>query len=301
MAALRRNLSGYFRPVPPSLRIGSEINRGAYGTVHEGELDGRPVAVKKIHRLLLEAASGEKDTWERVVRDFEKECRLLEGLKHPHIVGFSGAYYDVRSEEPILVMERMKENLRDLLDRKGHLSFRRQLQISLEIAIGLEFLHSRSPPAVHRDLNDKNVMLSEEGVVKLGDLGQAKLKEKSMGYFSTAQPGAVPFMPPEALSDKPHYAEEIDMFSLGVLMLEISTGRYPSVNLIGIGIKPEKVRRKEDLSRLPKDHKLRKQILQCLKDNYKDRPSAVAVRKYIENELVSLLLHPVNEESLSWC
>ena len=178
MAALRRNLSSYFRPVPPSLRIGSEINRGAYSTVHEGELDGRPVAVKKIHRLLLEAASGQKDTWERVVRDFEKECRLLEGLKHPHIVGFSGAFYDVKSEEPILVMERMKENLRDLLDREGQLSLRRQLQISLEIAIGLEFLHSLS--AIHRDLNDKNVMLSEEGLVKIGDLGQSKLKEKSV-------------------------------------------------------------------------------------------------------------------------
>ena len=289
MAALRRNLSGYFRPVPPSLRIGSEINRGAYGTVHEGELDGRPVAVKKIHRLLLEAASGQKDTWERVVRDFEKECRLLEGLKHPHIVGFSGAYYDVKSEEPILVMERMKENLRDLLDREGELSLRRQLQICLEIAIGLEFLHSRSPPAVHRDLNDKNVMLSEEGVVKLGDLGQSRLKENSVDFFSSGQPGAVPFMPPEALSEHPHYTEKIDMFSLGVLMLEICTGCYPTVKLIG-GTKSEKERRKEDLSRLPKDHPLRKQILQCLKDNYKDRPSAVIVRVYIESQLVSLCI-----------
>ena len=285
MAALRCNLSGYFRPVPPSLRIGSEINRGAYGTVHEGELNGSPVAVKKIHRLLLEAASGQKDTWERVVRDFEKECRLLENLKDPHIVGFSGAYYDVESEEPILVMERMKENLRDLLDREGQLSLRRQLQISLEIAIGLEFLHSRSPPAVHRDLNDKNVMLSEEGVVKLGDLGQSKLKEKSMGCFSTAQPGAVPFMPPEALRDKPQYTEKIDIFSLGVLMLEICTGCYPTVNLIGIGTKSEIVRRKEDLSRLADNHPLEKQILLCLKDKYKNRPSAAIVRKDIENHL----------------
>ena len=289
MAALRRNLSGYFRPVPPSLRIGLEINRGAYGTVHEGELDGRPVAVKKIHRLLLEAASGQKDTWERVVRDFEKECRLLEGLKHPHIVGFSGAYYDAESEEPILVMERMKENLRDLLDREGQLNLRRQLQISLEIAIGLEFLHSRSPPAVHRDLNDKNVMLSEEGVVKLGDLGQSRLKEKSVDFFSSGQPGAVPFMPPEALSDKPHYTEKIDMFSLGVLMLEICTGCYPTVKLFG-GTKSEVVRRKEDLSRLASGHPLKKQILQCLKDNYKDRPSAFIVRVYIENQLVSLCI-----------
>ena len=194
MAVLRRNLSGYFRPVPPSLRIGSEINRGAYGTVHEGELDGRPVAVKKIHRLLLEAASGEKDTWERVVRDFEEECRLLEGRKHPHIVGFSGAYYDVRSEEPILVMERMKENLRDLLDRKGQLSFRRQLQICLEIAIGLEFLHNLSPPTVHRDLNDKNVMLSEEarrGETRRPRTGEVEGEIDGLLQYSSAWSGSL--------------------------------------------------------------------------------------------------------------
>ena len=285
MAVLERKLSGYFRPVPPSLRIGSEINRGTYATVHEGELDGRPVAVKKIHRLLLEAASGQKDTWERFVH-FEKECRLLERLKHPHIVGFLGAFYDVKSEEPILVMEWMKENLRDLLDREGELSIRRQLQISLEIAIGLEFLHSLS--AIHGDLNDKNVMLSEEGVVKLGDLGLSRLKEKSI---STARPEALPFMPPEALRDKPHYTKEIDMFFLGVLMLEICTGCSPTVELIGIGIKSEVVRRKEDLSRLPKDHPLKKQILLCLNDTYKDRPSATRVRRDIETQLVSLWLN----------
>ena len=245
------------------------------------------MAAKKIHRLLLEAASGQKDTWERVVRDFEKECRLLEGLKHPHIVGFSGAFYDVQSEEPVLVMERMKENLRDVLDREGELSLRRQLQICLEIAIGLEFLHSRSPPVAHRDLNDKNVMLSEEGVVKLGDLGQSRLKENSVDYFSSGQPGAVPFMSPEALSEHPQYTEKIDIFSLGVLMLEICTGCYSSVKLFG-GTKSEVVRRKEDLSRLANDHPLKKQILHCLKDNYKDRPSAVIVHEYIESQMVSL-------------
>ena len=98
-------------------------------------------------------------------------------------------------------------------------------------------------------------------------------------------------MPPEALSEKPHYTEKIDIFSLGVLMLEICTGHYPTVKLFGIGTKSEIVRRKEDLSRLANGHPLKKQILQCLKDNYKNRPSAALVRKYIENQLVSLRLN----------
>ena len=281
------NLSSYFRPAPRSLKVGVEMNRGAYGTVHVGELNGQPVAVKKIHRLLLEAASGERESWEKVVRDFEQECRLLENLKHPHIVGFSGAFYEVESKEPILVMERMKENLRDLLGLEDGLSLDRQLVICLSIARALEFLHSRSPPTVHRDLNDKNVMLDEKGVVKVGDLGQSRLKEQSVDYFSTGQPGAVPFMPPEALSDKPHYTEKIDMFSLGVLMLEVATGRHPSVKLVGIGRDPEVVRRRGDLSRLADGHPLKPFILECLKDDYKERPPAVLVRCFVESQVVS--------------
>ena len=281
------NLSSYFRPTPPSLKVGEELNRGAYGTVHAGEFNGRPVAIKKIHVLLLEAAKGDKQSGEKIIENFEKECRLLETLEHPHIVGFWGAFYDVKSKEPILVMEQMKENLRDFLAREDNLSRNRQVDICLSIARALEFLHSRSPPTVHRDLTDKNVMLSKEGMVKVGDLGQSRLKDPSVEYFDTGQPGAVPFMPPETLRPTPHYTEKIDMFSLGVLMLEVATGRQPSAGLVGIGTQPEVVRRKQDLSKLPDDHPLRPIILECLKDDYKERPPAFLVRCFMECQAVS--------------
>ena len=183
-------------------------------------------------------------------------------------------------------MERMKENLRDLLAREGRLKLDRQLVICLSIARALEFLHSRFPPTVHCDLNDKNVMLDEEGAVKVGDLGQSRLKEQSVDYFSTQQPGAVPFMPPETLSEKPHYTEKIDVFSLGVLMLEVATGRYPTVKLVGIGTQPEVVRRRGDLSKLPDAHPLKPFILECLKDDYKERPPAVLVRCFLECQVL---------------
>ena len=281
------NLSSYFRPTPSSLKVGVELNRGSYGAVHAGELDGRPVAIKKIHRLLVEAAKADKKSREKIIEDFEKECRLLETLEHPHIVGFWGAFYDVKSKEPILVMEKMKENLRDFLAREVDLSRHRQVDICLSIARALEFLHSRSPPTVHRDLTDKNVMLSQEGVVKVGDLGQSRLKDSSVEYFNTGQPGAVPFMPPETLRSTPHYTEKIDVFSLGVLMLEVATGRFPSAGLEGIGTQPEVVRRKRDLSKLSDDHPLRPIILECLKDDYKERPPAFLVCCFVESQVVS--------------
>ena len=109
-----------FPPKPVCLKIGQEIGRGSYGAVYEGEFEGRAVAVKKLHGILLQAAKEEGA--QTFLDDFVKECSLLEKAKHHRIVEFYGAYYDEESKEPILVMEKMKEDLRTFLGRKrGHL------------------------------------------------------------------------------------------------------------------------------------------------------------------------------------
>ena len=276
------NTAQYFRPKPPSLKIREEICRGAYGSVHLGELDGRPVAVKRIHRLLLEAARGQGD-FEQVMTDFKRECQLLERIDHPHVVKFRGAFYDETTDEPLLVMERMKENLREFLERKRNdLSQQKQLEVCLAIARGLRFLHTHTPPIVHRDLTDKNVMLGKDGLVKIGDLGQLRLKDNNAEYFNTAQPGSISFMPPEAMQEQSHYNEKLDIFSLGVLMLEVATQQPPRVHLVGIDRDREIVRRTEDLSKLEEDHPLESLILSCLEDDPKERPDIVTVHTQLQ-------------------
>ena len=194
--------------------------------------------------------------------------------------GFIGAFNDPKLG-PILVMEKMQENLRDFLDKRSkRLSLPKQLRISLEIIRGVAFLHQQTPPLVHRDLNDKNVMFSFEGVIKIGDFGQSKLKKKL--YLTTAQPGMVTFMPPEALKDaKSKYNESLDIFSVGVLMLEIGTQQEPLVNLHGIGIMREVERRERDLKALSEEHPLRQPVLLCLRDNPKERPKASDLQREV--------------------
>ena len=270
-----RGSERYFRPKPPSLVIGKELSRGAYGAVHSGEMDGKDVAVKRIHGLLLEAAKGQGD-FETMLSLFQRECELLEGLVHPHVVGFKGAFYDEETDEPILVMELMKENLQAYLERKGgKLSLQRQLEICLAIVRGLRFLHLHRPPIVHRDLTDKNILLTSDGLVKIGDLGQSRLR--TVDYFSSAQPGAIPFMPPEAMQQRSHYNEKLDIFSLGVLMLEVATQESPGVLWVGIGTTPELQRRSEELSKLDDGHPLKPLILSCLKDEPTERPDIETV------------------------
>lgn len=266
----RSSSARYFQPKPPSLIVGTEINRGAYGAVRCGQLDSKPVAIKRIHQLLLEAANEQGD-FNKMLSDFQSECQLLERMKHPHVVAFKGAFYDDTNEEPLLVMELMSENLQQYLQRKqGQLSRQEQLQICIEIVNALCFLHECTPPIMHRDLNDKNILLSSDGLVKIGDLGQSKLR--LMGHINTVQPGAVPFMPPEALQPQSCYDEKLDIFSLGALMLEIATQQSPCVDMFGIGFIPELKRRSKDFAKLDKDHPLRPLIVSCLKDKPKERP-----------------------------
>ena len=275
------SLSKYLPPAPPSLKIGKEISRGGNGTVHAGEFEGRPVAVKRVHGLLLEAVrDGQGDV---VLTAFGSECKRLESITHPLIVGFKGAFYDQHSCEPLLVMERMNQDLRDLLNtQKGTLSYRRQFQLCLDIAKGLHFLHTQDPPLVHRDLSAKNILLDKSGRAKIGDLGQSKLK--TAAYFQTLQPGAVVYMPPEALEAKPHYDEKIDIFSFGVLMLEIATQKEPNPGMLNIGSMEEKERRKRDLACLPANHLLKPLILRCLNNAPDQRPVAAAVLEELEKE-----------------
>ena len=188
-------------------------------------------------------------------------------------VEFLGAFKDARLG-PILVMERMKENLQEFLENHvNKLTIQEQIHISHEITQGVAFLHQLTPPMVHRDLNDKNVMFTFDGVVKIGDFGQSKLKLKL--DLTTAQPGMVLYMPPEALKiEQAEYDESLDIFSLGVLMLQIGTQQRPLVNMVGIGIIPEVKRREKDLQRMSDLHPLKPFILLCLSDDRKKRPKA---------------------------
>ena len=123
-------------------------------------------------------------------------------------------------------------------------------------------------------------MFSFEGVIKIGDFGQSKLKKDL--YLTSRQPGMVTFMPPEALNDdEAKYNESLDIFSVGVLMLEIGTQQEALGNLHGIGIMREVERREKHLKVLDEDHPLRPQILLCLKDNPIERPKASDLQREV--------------------
>ena len=146
------------------LTIDKEIGRGDYAVVYEGKLNGKPVAVKKMYPLPDYGTSEVRE----LSQSFLQSALLLKQLSHPHIVEFI-EFYDSKDGDHVLVMERLDCNLRDYLERlTGKLSRKRQIDICLQIADAVHYLHSQQPPVVYRDLSPKNVLLSPDGVLKLG-------------------------------------------------------------------------------------------------------------------------------------
>ena len=286
-----------FCPKPPSLVIRGEKGRGSYGKVCHGELEGKPVMIKRIHKILLTSSRSNQ------LREFEQECQIMETLHHPNIVRSLGAFWDDATREPLLVMEPMKENLRDYLERRkqadAKLSVDDHLSITLSIAEGLKFLHEQKQPIAHRDLNDKNILVGEDGSVKIGDFGQSTLLAGSTEYMGTMAPGAFVFMPPEALMDEPHYNLKVDSFSMGVLMLEISTQMPPPARMSNIGSSQEVERRSKDLTLLDSCHPLKPLIIWCLQNQYKLRPDVATIHSQLMT-LVRACLHWCPVVCLAW-
>ena len=279
-----------------ALILSDRIGRGSYGEVIRGTLGPkrRPVAVKKIHDILIDAARENKQTLERIIEEFRRECEILKAAKHPNVVEFIGVFNQgEREESALLVMELMDQTLEQFLeDKKGTLSREKQIAICLQVASGLLFLHQRDPQILHRDLSAMNVLMNEKGsIAKIGDFGQAKFRPSSIKYLSTMAPGCVLYMPPECLVEtdqktgaKSCFTDKGDVFSLGVLILQIATQEPPSVGLMLREGQPEVERRAADLAKLPHDHPLRSIIVQCLQDDPAKRPRC----KEVQKELCSL-------------
>ena len=126
----------------------------------------------------------------------------------------------------------------------------------------------------------------------------AKFRPSDVIYLSTKAPGCIPYMPPEVLgSGKARFTSKGDVFSFGVLTLEIATQDSPTSGLDKIGALPEIERRADDLSKLPDDRQLKPLILQRLRDNPEERPDIETVKGKL-NMKYRLMAEPMEKVSI---
>jgi WNK lysine deficient protein kinase len=157
---------------------------------------------------------------------FREEAEMLKKLQHPNIVRFYN-YWETniaKKKNIVLVTELMLSGtLKSYLRRFKKINPKVLKSWCRQILKGLYFLHSRSPPIIHRDLKCDNIFITgTTGSVKIGDLGLATLKNRS---FAKSVIGTPEFMAPEMYEE--HYDEAVDVYAFGMCMLEMATSEYP--------------------------------------------------------------------------
>ena len=130
-------------------------------------------------------------------------------------------------------MERLDCSLTNLLEQTPVIPIGTKLSILNDVSLGVRYLHSRTPPIIHRDLSSNNVLpvlLSKGMEGKIGDLGTTRLLDPRRQSQMTKAPGTVDFMPPEALEDmlNVRYGKELDVFSFGCVMLHTLSHQWPT-------------------------------------------------------------------------
>ncbi|XP_031487489.1 putative leucine-rich repeat receptor-like protein kinase At2g19210 isoform X2 [Nymphaea colorata] len=194
------------------------IGKGGSATVFYGVLnDGREVAVKKMATSLVE----------RGPKEFAAEVKMLMQVHHKHLTPFVGYCND--QTEMILIYEYMSNgNLQKLLSDKtaNVLNWRQRLQIALDAAIGLEYLHSGCIPAfIHRDVKSSNILLNEKLEAKIADFGLSKsIISDEFSHVTTGVAGTIGYLDPEYIYTS-KLTEKSDVYSFGVVLFELITGQ----------------------------------------------------------------------------
>ena len=158
---------------------------------------------------------------ESVITKYRQECQLMSSLRHPNITQFLGLCFLPDVELPLLVMEQLEMNLDDLLEGMPNLSLPLKVCVMEDVCCGLDYLHTRDPQVIHRDLTAKNVLLTSSLSAKITDMGNSRIVSMSGQLARTLSqlPGTLVYMPPEALTDDCHYGPSLDIFSFGHLAL----------------------------------------------------------------------------------
>ena len=259
------------------------LGSGSYGGVCKAKCDGLLCAAKIMHPTLFDLRDPGTASY---LRKFQQECHLLSLARHPNIVQYLATYYDPDTRLPVLLMELCDESLTAFLEQSpGPLSYHLQLNICLDIALALVYLHSSG--LIHRDLTGNNVLMIAGTRAKITDFGMSKLATGMTAL--TLCPGNLLYMSPEALDEAKSYTSKLDIFSFGVIVIQILTRQFPtptdchrivqsSQNEDDEEVRvlvPETERRQAHLQLIPDTHSLKPLALQCLKKKESLRPSAL--------------------------
>ncbi|XP_073145571.1 receptor-like kinase TMK3 [Henckelia pumila] len=198
----------------------NEVGRGGFGVVYKGELEnGTRVAVKRMESGVISA---------KALDEFRAEIEVLSRVSHRHLVSLLG--FSTEGNERLLVYEYMPHRAlsRHLFRWKSvdlkPLSWAKRLVIALDVARGVEYLHTLTHQTfIHRDLKSANILLDDNFRAKVSDFGLVKLAPDAERSIATRLAGTFGYLAPEyAVTGK--VTTKVDVYSFGVVLMELLTG-----------------------------------------------------------------------------
>ncbi|PIN02509.1 Tyrosine kinase [Handroanthus impetiginosus] len=209
-------LNGVAEILWEDLQIGERIGIGSYGEVYRAEWNGTEVAVKK---FMKQDISGD------ALAQYKCEVEIMLRLRHPNIVLLMGAV--IRPPNMSILTEFLpRGSLYKLLHRLNiQIDEKRRIKMALDVAKGMNYLHTSHPIIVHRDLKSPNLLVDKNWVVKVCDFGMSRLQHHTF-LSSKSAAGTAEWMAPELLRNEPSN-EKSDVYSFGVILWELATLKVP--------------------------------------------------------------------------
>jgi eukaryotic-like serine/threonine-protein kinase len=185
--------------------------------------------------VALKVLRGDLANDEKFVRRFQREALSASSLCHPNIVEM----YDVGEDDGsyYIVMEYIEgKTLKQLIKKRGYLTTKEVVDIMLQLTEGLA--HAHDSYIIHRDIKPQNVLILENGLVKITDFGIAMAMNSSQLTQTNSVMGSVHYLPPEQASGRGSTIKS-DIYSLGIIMYELLTGKLPfkGENAVEIALK----------------------------------------------------------------
>lgn len=263
------------------------IGEGGMANVYLGydTILDRNVAIKVLR--------GDLANDEKFVRRFQREALSASSLSHPNIV----AMYDVGEDDGLyyIVMEYVEgKTLKQLLKKRGSLTLSEAIDIMLQLTDGMA--HAHDSYIVHRDLKPQNIMIQDDGQIKITDFGIAMALNSTQLTQTNSVMGSVHYLPPEQAAGKGTTIKS-DIYSMGIIFYELLTGELPfkGDSAVEIALKQMK-------EPLPDVHKLNNDIPQSieniiLKSTAKNPKNRYDDAKSMHNDLLTALNDDrINEE-----
>ncbi|EOA13563.1 hypothetical protein CARUB_v10026624mg [Capsella rubella] len=201
------------------------IGDGSFGLVYRAQLlNGVVVAVKKLDHDALQG-----------FREFRAEMETLGSLNHPNIVRILG--FCISGSDRILIYEFLEKSsldywLHENTEENSPLTWSTRVTIARDVAKGLAYLHGLPKPIIHRDIKSSNVLLDSNFSARIADFGLARSMDASRSHVSTQVAGTMGYMPPEYWEGNTAATVKADVYSFGVLMLELATRRRPNLPVV---------------------------------------------------------------------